>query len=272
MKIAYLGQPGSYNYAASKQYLKKGEHIGFPTFRLLFEELRADTVDLLVVPVENNHTGSFYENYDLLHEFAFPILAELYVPITHAVLAKPGTKIDEILVMYAHPQALAQCQKFFHKYPLIKAELTSDTAKAAKLVAQNSLNVVGAIGTAEAAEIHNLSILQTQIEDNKRSSTRFFVVGKKAVFKRVNKCSVVFMVAHTPGSLARAIDACARCGVNLTKIESRPIPGTLFEYLFYLDFEGTKRQIESTCDILKGLTKKLAVFGMYESAQILKKK
>lgn len=271
MKIAYLGHPGSYNYAAAKQYLKSGNLVGMSSFRRLFEALQNNEVDSLVLPIENSQTGSFYEHYDLLHEFGFPIVAELYVPISHMVLAKPGTQMNEILIAYVHPQALAQCTTFFHKNPLIKAELTSDTATAAKLVAQNSSSVVGAIGTIEAADLYNLSVIERNIEDNTRNTTRFLVVSKKQVVTSCNKCSVVFTVAHAPGSLARAVNTCAQNDVNLTKIESRPIPGTLFTYLFYLDFEGTRAQIESTCKSLQSLTKKLTVLGVYPSAKVPQK-
>jgi prephenate dehydratase len=194
-----------------------------------------------VVPVENSYEGSINETYDLLASTTSKVCGETQVRVRHCLIGRPGTKTDEITTVYSHPQALAQCARYLrtHKMELVPAY---DTAGSVKLIKAMRSRKVAAIASRRAAELHSMQIIAEGIEDSGVNYTRFLVLGKRAAPRSGDdKTSIIFGVEHKPGSLYRALKALSRSGINLTKIESRPVKNTPWQYNFYVDFHGHAR-------------------------------
>lgn len=251
MKVTYQGVPGAYSDLAAKIYF--GPDIQArpaSTFDELFQNVISKKADYGIVPIENSTTGSIYQNYDLLAKHKLFIVGEIYLKISHNLLALPGTSIKQIKRAYSHPQAILQCQKFFQSHPWIKAVNAEDTAGSAKDLKSPD---EAAIASTEAAKIYKLKILAKDIQTNKHNYTRFVIINhkpNKAV--KSNKVSIMFTLPHKPGSLYSVIQILAKDKINMTRIESRPILGKPWQYLFYIDFE------HPSLDILKAIKKHCA--------------
>ena len=188
-----------------------------------------------VLPIENSIGGSIHRNYDLLVTHELPIQAEIELPVVHQLLALPGTTIERLRRVYSHPQALAQCERFLRTLKGIDIIATYDTAGSAKMVADEHLEDAAAIASARAGEVFGLTALASSIQDFDDNITRFLVIGARPLHDAVpDKTSIVFSLANEPGSLFKALSVFALRGVDLTKLESRPIPGRPWEYLFYV--------------------------------------
>ncbi len=190
--------------------------------------------------------GSVHENYDLLLKYNLPIRGETFVRIVHNLITPPGVKFPQVRRVYSHPVALNQCRRFFEENPRIEKTPFYDTAGSVKMVMEKGLTDAGAIASANAAEIYGGRILGKSIEDDRENFTRFFLLerpkrkpnrAKRQTSKRF-KTTVVFSTRNLPGALFRSLSAFALRDINLTKIESRPLRGKPWEYLFYLDFIG----------------------------------
>jgi prephenate dehydratase len=239
VKVAFQGERGAFSEDAAAKLF--GGDIDFlPCIRLkeVFELVAQDKVEFGVVPVENSQAGSINETYDLLLAYPLNIFAEVILKVSHCLMALPGEKLTDIITIYSHPQALAQCEGFLSK---LKVEIMSsyDTAGSAKMIREKGLRSCAAIASKRAADIYGLEILAPEIETSINNYTKFVAISKqKAKPAQRNKTSLVFAVEHRPGSLYRILGVFATRNINLTKLESRPSRAKPWEYVFYADFEG----------------------------------
>ena len=230
--------------------------------------MEGGSVDFGIVPVENSLEGTVSQTYDMLLQSPLKISGETKVRITHCLLALPRTKLGDIGKVISHPQALAQCSKFLDGLNAA-IEPAYDTAGSAKLIREKKLRGVAAIASEGAASLYALHIVRSGIEDDAENYTRFIVVGNNdAGPTGKDKTSIVFTTKHTAGSLHKALGELAVRGINLTKIESRPIRGTPWEYNFFVDFEG-HRMDQTSSDALRALESSstfVKVLGSYPRA------
>ncbi len=280
VKIAYQGIEGSYSYlAGNKFFSKKGKFIGTNEFKEIFEKISKQEVDYGVIPIENSLAGSVYENVDFLNKYPVKVCGEIYLKINLFLLGIRSEipidlRLKYLRKVYSHPKALEQCKKFFEKYPYLEKIAFSDTARAAKFISETEDISLAAIASKECAKIYNLQILKENIQDFDFNYTRFLIIThekKYKINKKADKCSLIFVLSHTPGSLYRSLEVFAKNNLNLTKIESRPIPTRPFEYFFFLDFVFKNRKIEEIIDIIKEFSKrvnKLKILGFYEEGKL----
>lgn len=270
--IAYQGIPGSFSHTAAQDYFGKDtpsadEFIGTNQFKEIFELVKNEKADFGIVPVENSLAGSIYENYDLLAKYKIQVIGEQYLKIEHCLLGI-DMDIKNIKEVYSHPKALEQCLKFFESHEKINKNIFSDTARAAKFVADKKDVSLGAIASYSAAKLYKLKVIKKNIEDNPDNFTRFLVISNNELKnENADKCSLIFKVPHIPGSLYKALQYIAYKGMNLTKIESRPIHGLPFEYLFYVDVEFNKANIniQNTLNEFKSKVIGLIILGIYKA-------
>jgi len=236
VRIAYQGEPGAFSEAASRQIAADGQLVPCRSFEDVFAAVDDQSVDFGVLPIENSIGGSIHRNFDLLLEHDLPIVGELEVPVVHHLLALPGRTLDQVKRIYSHPQALAQCDRFLRTLTGVEITATYDTAGSAKMIAHDHLEDAAAIASARAAEVFGLVPLKSSIQDYKNNTTRFLVIGRHPPSDAPpDKTTIVFTLANEPGALFKAISVFALRGIDLTKLESRPIPDRKWEYLFYLD-------------------------------------
>ncbi len=237
--VAFLGPRGTFSEEAALRYFGRADRP-VATIGRVFEEVEGGGAEFGVVPVENSAEGSVTITNDLLVSFGGYVQAEIVLPVRHClVCGKEKAKISKIIT---HPQALAQCRRFLSKhYPTIEVEETASTAIAVeKAVGQKG---AAAIAGERAAKIYGARIVARNIEDRKDNSTRFFVVSsKKGSGRAAQKTSLVLSVAHVPGSLSKILNEFASRRINLTRIESRPLAGSAWEYVFFLDFEASPKE------------------------------
>ncbi len=267
--VAFQGEPGAYSESAVYQFFgSKVQVKPCMDFRDVFESVKKHEVQAGMVPVENSLEGSVNQNYDLFFNYDLKVFGEVIVKIAHCLIVNPGTNIDQIRLVYSHPQALAQCRSYLEKS---KWEIipTYDTAGSVKIIKEQKLINAAAIASERAAEIYSMEILAKDIADNKENFTRFFVLSKEdSAPTGKDKTSVIFSAKHEPGSLYHALGEFAKRKINLTRIESRPTKKTAWEYNFYLDFEG--HRTEPKCDEALKALEKYAIFvkilGSYPKA------
>ena len=269
MKVAFQGERGAYSESAVFQFFGADTQVKpCKDFKDVFNSVCTEETEFGVVPVENSLEGSITQNYDLFLEYDLKVCAEVIVKIEHCLIANPGTALEDIKVVYSHPQALAQCRNFLEEFgrELIP---TYDTAGSVKKIKEKRLTNAAAIASERAANIYGMHILTKDIADNSENFTRFFVLSTEdSPATGKNKTSIIFSAKHEPGSLYHALGEFAKRNINLTKIESRPTKKTAWEYNFYLDFEG--HRTEPRCiEALKAL-EKYAIFvkilGSYPKA------
>jgi prephenate dehydratase len=272
--VAFQGARGAFSEQACRQLL--GDDLIFKPFERfvdIFDALEAKTVRFAVAPIENTLAGSVHENYDHLIQYKFPIIAETRVRIVHNLIGRPGTKFAEIKRAISHPVALGQCLTFFKTNRQIRAESHYDTGGSVKTVMEGSDRTVAAIASSAAAEYYGAEILKSEIEDNRENFTRFFLLSRTAPKRREKtdgetKTSIAFTTRNSPGALFRCMSALALRDLNLTKIESRPLKGRPWEYMFYVDFLGAPEDPRWRCAMnqLEEMTEQLAVLGCYPQA------
>ncbi len=229
-------------------------------------------MDAAVIPIENTLHGSVHENYDHLLNTSFPSSGETNVRIVHNLIARPGVTFSKVRRVFSHPVALNQCLDFFAKYPHLEKVPFYDTAGSVKMIAEERLDDAAAIASAVAAANYDAKILRRSIEDDRRNFTRFFLLHRpeRAIDPDPAdaKTSVVFTTRNMPGALFRSLSAFALRDINLTKIESRPLRGKPWEYLFYLDFLGhiAHPNIQKALGHLAEIADLLRVLGCYPRA------
>jgi prephenate dehydratase len=286
LKIAYQGEPGAYSDEAVSALFPGSDAVGYATFRLTFEALLMGAVDSAVLPVENSSAGVVQEVSDLLWELpGLRVVREHVLPVQHCLLGWPGP-VERAL---SHPQALAQCSRYLHARQ-IKSVAFHDTAGAARAVAEQRQPGTAAIASRAAAKRYGIYVLAESIQDDSENRTRFVVVEKGNPSRpadvpspslregaphqvgspgaAASKCSLAFVAAHRPGSLAHALDCFARRNVNLTRLDSRPMLGRPFEYRFYLDFSingevGAPEAAEAALNDLEEAAAEIKLFGTY---------
>jgi prephenate dehydratase len=236
----------------------------------VFEAVTAGPAHYGVLPIENSIGGSIHRNFDLLLEQHLPIVGEVELPVVHHLLALPGRALADIRRVYSHPQALAQCDRFLRTLTLVEVIATYDTAGSAKMVADQRLEDGAAIASARAAEVFGLTILESSIQDYAHNVTRFLVVGRRPLSEeRPDKTTIVFTLSNEPGALFKALSAFALRGLDLTKLESRPIPGRKWEYLFYADLAASREDLPCARALahLAEFAPMLRVLGSYPSCK-----
>jgi prephenate dehydratase len=241
MKLAYQGEPGAFSEAASRQVSADAELVPCRSFEDVFAAVDSGRVQYGVLPIENSIGGSIHRNFDLLLEHQLPIVGEVEVPVVHHLLALPGRTLPDVRRIYSHPQALAQCDRFLRTLSGVEIIATYDTAGSAKMIADERLADAAAIASARAAEVFGLGAIRSSIQDYDNNTTRFLIVGREPLStSRPDKTSIVFTLTNEPGALFKALAAIALRGIDLTKLESRPIPGRKWEYLFYVDLAAAR--------------------------------
>jgi prephenate dehydratase len=236
MRIAFQGEPGAYSEAAALRFSDHADLLPCEAFEDVFAAVASSKATHGILPVENSIGGTIHRNYDLLLENDLPIVGEVTLPITHNLMALPGTSLKEVRRILSHPQALAQCERFLRGMSGVSVEATYDTAGSAKLVKEHKLTDAAAIASERAAKVFGLEILRAEIQDYSDNITRFLLISRTGeTGDQVDKTSVVFSLPNEPGSLFKALSVFALRDIDLTKIESRPIRGRPWEYLFYVD-------------------------------------
>ncbi|MEX2263130.1 MAG: prephenate dehydratase [Bryobacteraceae bacterium] len=271
---AFQGERGAFSEDAARKLL--GDRLQFlpcPRFEDVFRSLAEGRATAAVVPIENTLHGSVHENYDHLLHHDLPIMGETSVRIVHNLIAPPGLPFTKVRKVYSHPVALNQCLKFFADHPEVEKAPFYDTAGSVKMVMEERPEGAAAIASAVAAKIYGGRILKRSIEDDRANFTRFFLLrrapGKEAspnARSRTRwKTSLVFSTRNTPGTLFRAMSAFALRDLNLCKIESRPLRGKPWEYLFYVDFLGHTEEanVQNALHHLREVADFLRVLGCY---------
>lgn len=240
--VGYQGEHGTFSEIAVHRYYanQEFEARNYTNFVDILNDLEKGKIDTALLPVENSTTGIIYRTYDLLKDRDVFAIGEVNVRILENFIGIPGSTIDEIEEVYSHPEALSQCQGFFLKYPHMKSIPYQDTAKSVEYIKECNNPKKGALASYLAAEYYNCPILEENVNDNELNTTRFLCVckGQRSV-KNANKISMYFVVNHQPGTLYQVIKIFAESNINMLKLESRPLKGRLFEYCFYIDFDGS---------------------------------
>ena len=244
MNIAYQGEPGAYSEAAARRFNSEADVSPRETFDDVFKAVKRGEVTHGILPIENSVAGTIHRNYDLLLEHELPIVGEVQLPIVHNLLAHAGTSIAHIRWVYSHPQALAQCERFLRTLHKIELVATYDTAGSAKMIHEGELRDAGAIASERAGQVFGLTVLQSEIQDYADNITRFLLVSREVIpFGIPDKTTVVFALGNEAGALFKALSVFALREIVLTKLESRPIPGRPFEYLFYVDLIADSQEL-----------------------------
>ena len=269
--VAFQGELGAFSHAAAAKLLgPQVQAEPYATFADVFNALKANKVTHAVIPIENTLHGSILENYDHLLEYGFPICGETSVRIAHQLIAMPATRFRDVRQVFSHPVALNQCRHFFELHKSIAAKTYYDTAGSVKMLRETNPAGSAAIASEEAAHIYGGKILKRNIEDHRHNYTRFFLLTKQQdVAKQKNqpwKTSVVFSTPNAPGALFKVMACLALRDLNLTKIESRPLVGRPWEYMFYVDFLGSAADtpVQNALANLSEVTRFSRVLGSYQ--------
>ena len=275
-KVAIQGVPGSYHDIASHQFFKREEIelICCSTFEEVFRQMKADSNVIGMIAIENTIAGSLLHNYELLRESGATIIGEHKLRISHSIMCLHGEDWSTLTEINSHPVALAQCREFLQQHPQLKVVETEDTAASARDIKEKGLKGHAAICSKYAAELYGMKILQEGIETNKHNFTRFLVIcdpwmaDELQDHTRKNKANIVFSLPHSEGSLSQVLSIFSFYKINLTKIQSLPIIGREWEYLFYVDvmFNDYLRY-KQAIGAVSPLTKELKILGEYEEGK-----
>lgn len=277
MNIAIQGLKGSFHDIAAHQFFAGSdiETLCCNTFEQVFEEVKADNDTVAMLAVENTIAGSLLHNYELLRDSGLSVVGEHKLHIEHCICCLPEDDWDTIEEVHSHPVALMQCRHFLAGHPTIKAVEDEDTAGSAKFINENNKKGWAAICHAEAAKMYGLKVLENSIEDNKHNFTRFLVAVPESHADRMrniyasNKASIVFTLPHEEGSLSAILSILSFYKTNLTKIQSLPIIGHEWEYMFIIDlkYSGNERFLQAV-EAIRPLTSKLRLLGQYSECNL----
>jgi 3-deoxy-7-phosphoheptulonate synthase len=266
-RAAFLGEMGTFSHKACVQYFgTQVEATPTPSFRAIFEAVKRGVVDFGVVPLENSLSGSIHENYDLLLEYDLRIIGEITIRIIHNLIGHPDTRIDTIKRVLSPPLIFQQCRQFLERHSDWELIPVNDTSAAVKEISTTENLSDAAIAGKEAAEIHAMAVIEEGIETNPRNYTRFVVIGKEQLEKRPRrKSSFIFSTGNQPGALYEVLKIYADNNINLVKLESRPIHGKPWEYMFYVDVEADVESdaFKPALDLLNEKTDYLKILGSY---------
>lgn len=258
--VACAGIEGSYADKTALSLFKNAEIKHYKMFEDVFEAVNKGEAPFGVIPVENSTAGSVHEAYDLIIKYRFYVIGSYSLEVNHCLCAKNSTNYEDINDVYSHPQALSQCSEFLKNFDFTGVNYTN-TAAAAKFVADSKRNDVGVICSADAAKKYGLKIIKANIQNISNNRTRFIVISKKMIIEEnADKISLIFSLPHTTGSLYRILGRFSMTGLNLTKLESRPMENGDFSYYFYTDLLGNIRD-EKTLDLMCALSSELPDFN-----------
>lgn len=268
MKVAIQGELGAFSHEAAVKMVPGCKVVPCAHSTEVFDRLDRGTVDAAVIPIENSLAGSVLVHFDLLFTRKVFIQREFRLRIVHNLIAAPGAKPGSLCKVYSHPIALDQCLDFFRRYPKIEAVPFYDTAGAVKHVVGEKLKDAAGIASRYAAAAHGGRILRAGIEDDKQNFTRFFLVKKQRhIVPGANKTSIAFSVKNIPGALFKALSVFALRDISLSKIESRPVRGKPWEYVFYVDFlRGNDEAARNALRHLGEVADVVKVLGIYRAA------
>jgi prephenate dehydratase len=270
MKVAFQGEPGAFSEEACQRYFGEVETVPCETFDGIFEAVVDGRCEAGLAPIENSLAGSVHQNYDLLLRHDLFIVGEYFLRVHHCLIAFPGVEKSEIEKVISHPQALGQCIGYLRSLG-VRTEPVYDTAGSVKMLKASGERKTAAIASQRAAEIYGMRILEEGIEDNAENYTRFLAISKSAIQPAEDaKTSIVFTLKNQPGALFKALSVFALRDIDLTKIESRPLAGQPWQYLFYIDFLGAAQdeRVRRALDHLGEYAVMLRVFGSYKRANI----
>lgn len=265
MKIAFQGESGAYSEQAVFGYFGAVETEPCESFDQVFEAVAGGRAESALIPIENSLAGSIHQNYDLLLRYNLHIVGEYFLRVRHCLIVVPGVTKAEIKKAISHPQALGQCAGYLRERG-IKAEAVYDTAGSVKMLKESGARDMAAIASRRAAELYGMEILEEGIEDNPENYTRFLAIQPETARPEGEcKTSIVFTLKNTPGALFKALSVFALRDIDLTKIESRPLAGKPWEYLFYIDFIGAEHEprVSRALDHLTEYALTLRVLGSY---------
>ena len=265
MKVAIQGEAGSFSYEAAKRMARSCSIVACARSQEVFDRLESGSVSAAVIPIENSLAGSVAEHFDLLLAWNVSIQREYRLRIVHNLIAAPGVKMKDVRRVFSHPVALDQCRDFFGRNPKIEPVAFYDTAGSVKHVVENRLRDAGGIAGRQAAAVYGAKILKAGIEDDKQNFTRFFFIRKRRhVRPGANKTSVAFSVKNLPGALFKALSVFALRDISLSKIESRPVRGRPWEYVFYVDIlRGEDEAARNALRHLGEVADLVKVLGVY---------
>lgn len=266
-RAAFLGEIGTFSHKACTQYFgTKVAPLPMSSFRAIFEAIKEGNAEFGVIPLENSLTGSIHENYDLLLEYNLRIIGEITLRIMHHLIGHPGAKVETIERVFSHPQVFQQCRQFLERHDTWELVSVKDTAGAVSQIKQKGDVSDAAIASKEAANIHGMEVIEEGIETNPRNYTRFVVIGTEPLENGPrHKSSLIYSTGNQPGALYETLKVFSEKGVNLVKLESRPIHGKPWEYMFYVDLEADVES-DSFKDIVSALKEKtdyLRILGSY---------
>lgn len=272
IKIAIQGFEGSFHQEATQRYFGKNiSTICCTTFKEVVKLASSKNENIAgVMAIENSIAGSILPNYALLQKSNLKMVGEVYLQIKQHLLVNAGVKMEDIKEVHSHPMALLQCAEYLDKQTWKLIE-TDDTALSAKHVHQHKSKHIAAVASKLAARLYNLQIIAPNIHTQKNNYTRFLILKREnyaVEIEDADKASINFVTNHKKGSLAKVLGIIAEAGINLSKLQSMPIPGSNFQYSFHADLEfDNKRQFDNVIILLKKLTQNITVFGIYKNGK-----
>lgn len=237
--VACQGVEGAYSQAACDKLFKMPKIMYMKNFKGVFAAINQGLCQYGILPVENSSAGSVNQVYDLMMEYNFHIVRSIRLRIDHNLLAKKGVKKENIREIVSHEQAIAQCEDYLKQFPMAKITVLENTAEAAKMVAESGRDDIAAISSYSCGKLYGLEFIEEAIQDNDNNYTRFICISKNLeIYPGANKTSLMLVVDHKPGSLYNVLSRFYALGINLVKLESRPLPEREFEFMFYFDIEA----------------------------------
>ena len=270
-RVAIQGERGAFSELAARSLFgPRVEILPCPDFDALFRAAEKGRCRFALAPIENTIAGSVNRVYDLLLDSPLQVAGEAIIRVSHSLIALPGVALRDIRRVFSHPVALAQCEEFFRRHPRLTRFATYDTAGSVRLLREQGAKDAAAIASEIAARLYGARVLKKGLEDHSANFTRFFLLSRDGrPIRRPDKTSLLFAAPHVPGALFRCMGVFALRGINLLKIESRPLAGRPWEYVFHVDFEGSPREercrnalrnLEEVCDFVR-------VLGSYPRAR-----
>ncbi|MCO6539193.1 MAG: bifunctional chorismate mutase/prephenate dehydratase [Gilliamella sp.] len=277
-KVAFLGPKGSYSHSAARRYasthLDEMIELSCSTFKEIFEQVENGAVDYGILPIENSSSGSINEVYDLLQKTNLHIIGELSLPIDHCVLAIQNSQLEQIDTIYSHPQPFQQCSNFLENYPHWKIIYCDSTSSAMETVAKLNQPNVAAMGNKDGGELYGLQVLEHNFANQKENITRFIVLARQPIEVSAQipaKTTILMKTGQQAGALVDALSVLRNHNIVMTKLESRPIHGTPWEEMFYIDLQGNihSYEMQTALKELASMTLYTKVLGCYPSDSIV---
>jgi prephenate dehydratase len=266
MRIAIQGERGAYSEAAALAHFgPETEIVPCASFDIAFDAVENGAVDGGLLPIENSLAGSIHRNYDLLLQHTLSIIGSS-LRVSHCLIGHPGVTLGEVRKVISHPQALAQCDRYLRALPGVTTEVVYDTAGSVKMVRESGDRTLAGVASRRAAEVYGMHIIAEGIEDDPANFTRFLSIAKQPITPQGDcKTSIVFAMRNLPGALFKAMSVFALRDIDLTKIESRPLVGRVWEYLFYVDLAGSTADgnVQRALANLEEYASLLRVLGSY---------